>query len=132
MLLVMRRSSTVLSADTDDTCSNDLSAEPPSAATMSASVTPRSRSNKRNFLFSSSTFLAAPWISAEVSIPTCSQLRNLASSSCRYSLRRARERPVHELLVGGPESADGNRSRFGHARHRRNHGLGPTTRSRNI
>jgi hypothetical protein len=95
-LLVMRRSSTVLSADTDETCSNDLSAEPPSAATISASETPRSRSNERSFLFSSSTFLAAPWISADVSIPTCSQLRNLASSSCRYSLRRARERPVHE------------------------------------
>ena len=97
MLLVMRRSSTLLRAGTDDTCSNDLSVGPPSAATMSASDTPRLSNSKRSFLFSSSTFLAAHWISAESSMPTCSQFRNLASSSWRYSLRRARERPAQSV-----------------------------------
>lgn len=107
ILLVIRRSSTVFSAGPDDTCSNEFSTGPPSAATISASETPRSRSNERSFRFSSSTFLAAPWISVDVSMPTCSQLRNLASSSCKYSLRRARERPVHETSAKNVNQLNG-------------------------
>lgn len=81
MLLVIRRSSTLVSAGADETCSYDLSFGPPSVATMSASDTPRSKSSERSLLFSSRTFLAALWISADASMPAWSQLRNLASSS---------------------------------------------------
>lgn len=101
-LLVMRRSSTLLRFGVDETWSNDLSVGPPSAATMSESDTPRSKSSERSFLFSSRTFLAALCISADASIPTWSQLRNLASSSCRYSFRRARERPICGLSATRP------------------------------
>lgn len=97
--LAIRRSSTLWSVEFEEICSNVLSAEPPSATTMSVSDTPRSMSNDRSFLFSSRTFLAALWISVDASIPICSQLRNLASSSCKYSFRRARERPVHPKSV---------------------------------
>ena len=69
ILLVIRGSSILIRTGADETCSYDLSFGPPSAATMSASDTPRSKSSERSLLFSSRTFLAAVWISADASIP---------------------------------------------------------------
>lgn len=99
VLHVILRSSMALRLGAAETCSYDLSEGPPSATTTSGSETPRSCSSVRSFLFSSRTFLAAVWISEEASMPACSTLRILASSSWRYSLRRARERPKDTYLL---------------------------------
>jgi hypothetical protein len=71
---------------------------PPIAATTSCSENPLSRRSARSFRFSSRTLLAALWISEDASMPICSQLRSFASSSCRYSLRRARDRPSRGVV----------------------------------
>lgn len=92
-LLVILRSSIAFSMGAAEICSYGRSGGPPSSATSSGSDTPRSYSKARSLRFSSRTRRAAVWISDEASMPTCSQLRNLASSSWRYSLRLARERP---------------------------------------
>lgn len=65
---------------------------PTETPSISASVTPFCLSKILNRLFSSSTRLAAAWSSADASTPTASQVRYLVSSSCKYSLLRARER----------------------------------------
>lgn len=62
-----------------------------SGPSMSASLKPWFRSRRRRRLFSSRTFRAALCISCEASAPTASQDLYLVSSSCRYSLRRARD-----------------------------------------
>ena len=85
-----------------------------SGPSMSASLKPWFRSSRRRRLFSSRTFRAAAWISCEASAPTASHERYLASSSCRYSLRRARDRRWLSLpkstqisLFLGPVTANG-------------------------
>jgi hypothetical protein len=62
-----------------------------SGPSMSASLKPWCRSSRRKRLFSSRTLRAAVWISCEASAPTASHERYLASSSVKYSLRRARD-----------------------------------------
>lgn len=66
---------------------------------MSESVRPCSCSNDRSFRFSSKTLLAAFCISAEASIPACSQLRSLPSSSLMYSFLLARDRPINLSIL---------------------------------
>jgi len=61
-------------------------------ASISESDRPRCLRSLRRRLFSSTTRLAAVWISAEAATPAISHSRYLDSSSCRYSLRRARDR----------------------------------------
>jgi len=85
-----------------------------SGPSMSASLKPCCRSRRRRRLFSSRTLRAAAWISCEASAPTASHERYFASSSCRYSLRRARDRRWLSLprstqisLFLGPVTDDG-------------------------
>jgi len=99
-LLVILRSSIALSVGADEIWSYNRSAVPPSATTTSRSDTPRSWRSVLSFLFSSRTLRAALWISDEASIPICSLLRSFASSSCKYSLRLARERPSQCVTNG--------------------------------
>jgi hypothetical protein len=97
VLQVILRSSIAVREGTAENWSYAMSGGPPSVIMTSASETPRSCRSSRSFLFSSTTLRAAIWISEEASMPTCSQPRSLASNSCRYSLRRARERPEEHM-----------------------------------
>ena len=93
-LCIILRSSIAESAGTAERPSYGCPFTPPKDMAISESERPCSCSSNRSFRFSSKTLRAAFCISAEASIPACSQLRNLPSSSLMYSFLLARDLPI--------------------------------------